>query len=334
MRKENSGELLRSLTRRDLVVMLSGVAVAWPHVGRAQPVIPVIGVLNSTMSSDGVGLMAPLLQGLAEQGYVVDRNVAIEYRWADGHYERLPDLAAELVRRPVSVIVAGGGLAPVQAAMAASATLPIVFTSGDDPVKAGIVASLNRPGGNITGVTVLTDQLGSKRLELLHELLPTARDLGVLVDANMQPQDLSAAAERLGITLHSLPIWSEDALDAAFAKLMQTGVAGVLLDHSPVFSGAWGPRVVALAANYALPAMHLDRRVVVAGGLASYGPDFSDAYHQAGLYVARILRGDKPANLPVVQSSKFQFVINLKTAKALGLTIPPTLLATADEVIE
>lgn len=315
--------------------MLGGAALVWPLATRAQqPVMPVVGVLNSTASGDGAALTASLLKGLAEQGYVSGRNLVLEYRWADGHYERLPDLAAELVRLPVSIIVAGGGLAPVQAAMAASATLPIVFTSGDDPVKAGIVASLNRPGGRATGVTVLTDELGPKGLELLHDLVPAARDLGVLVDANMRPQDLSSAAGRLRVMLHSVPVKSEDALDAAFAELVRIGVGGLLVDHSPVFTGVWGPRIVSLAAHYALPTVYLDRRVVVAGGLACYGPDFADAYHQAGLWVGRILRGEKPADLPIVQSNKFELVLNLKTAKALGLTVAPTLLVRADEVIE
>jgi putative ABC transport system substrate-binding protein len=329
------------MKRREFIAALGGAA-AWPRVTRAQQqAMPVIGVLNMTSRRYGEAMyMPPLLKGLADQGFVVGRNVAIEHRWADDDPERLPELAADLVQRQTSLIVAGGSTLPARAARAASLIIPIVFTSGDDPVKAGVVQSLNRPGDNTTGAMILTSELGSKRLALFHELLPTVRSIGVLidprvnVDAKAQNEELSTAAERLGIVLNFVQIANEGALDAAFAEFAQSRIGGVLVGTSPRLFGAWASRIASLAAHYGLPALYGLRHNAQNDGLASYGADVAEAYRQAGIYAARILHGEKAGDLPVVRVTRLELVINLKTAKALGLEIPPQLLARADEVIE
>jgi putative ABC transport system substrate-binding protein len=330
------------MRRRKFITLLGGAAASAlvrPRAARAQqPALPVVGMLNSGSRDAYTSRNAAFLEGLGETGLVEGRNVAIEHRYADDHYDRLPDLAAELVHRPVAVLFAsGGGVAP-QAAKAATSTIPIVFTGGFDPVKAGLVASLNQPGGNVTGTTFLTNALETKRLGLLHELVPQASVIGVLMNpknasAETVRADLNAAARGLKIELRIAPASSEGEFDAAFAGFDRDGVRAVLVASDAVFSGN-AKSLVTLAERHKLPAIYFVREFPAFGGLTSYGTSFDDAWRQAGAYVGRILKGEKPANLPVVQSSKFEFVINLKTAKALGLSIPQTLLATADEVIE
>jgi putative ABC transport system substrate-binding protein len=287
------------VNRRTFIAAL-GSAAAWPLVARGQQALPVIGVLNITSQRYGEAMyMPPLLKGLAEQGFVVGRNVAIEYRWANDYPERLPELAADLVRRQTSLIVAGGGTFTARAVRAASLTIPIVFTSGDDPIKAGIVESLNRPGGNTTGATILTSELGSKRLALFHEMLPAVSTIGVLVDSSMwidakaENEELSTAARRLGVVLNSVPIANEDALDSAFAQFARSQVGSVLVHTSSRLFGDWAQRIALLAARYALPTLYGGRQNAQDGGLASYGADVAEAYHQAGIYAARILHGGR-----------------------------------------
>jgi putative ABC transport system substrate-binding protein len=282
--------------------------------------------------------MAGFQQGLGEAGYTLGQNVAIEYRWAEGHYDRLPELAADLVRRQVAVIFATGGSAPAQAAKSATGKIPIVFSSGDDPVSGGLVASLNRPGGNITGVSLMFSDLVAKRLGLLHELVPKGALIGALVNpdysgVDLQLKQLQEAARALRQELHVERARTEREIGTAFETIVQRGAAAILQANDPFF-GTQRDQMVELAARYAVPAIYDDREFALAGGLMSYGIDYADAHRQAGIYIGRILKGEKPADLPVVQSTKFEFVINLKTATALGLTIPPGILAIADEVIE
>jgi putative ABC transport system substrate-binding protein len=330
------------MRRRDFIALSGGAAAAallYPPAARAQQgAMPVVGMLNSGNRDAYATRNAAFLKGLGEAGFIEDRNVAIEHRYADDHYDRLPGLAAELVNRPVAVLFAsGGGVAP-QAAKAATATIPIVFTGGFDPVKAGLVASLNQPGGNVTGTTFLTNALEAKRLGLLHELLPQANVIGVLINPKNASvatarADLNEAARGLGIALRVAQASSEGEFDAAFAGFDQAGIRALLVASDSVFSGN-AKSLVTLAERRKLPAIYFVREFPAVGGLMSYGTSWDDAYRQAGGYVGRILKGEKPADLPVVQSAKFEFVINLKTAKALGLTYPPGLLAIADEVIE
>ena len=330
------------MRRREVIAFLGGAAASSllrPRAAHAQQrAMPVVGMLNSGSRDAYETRNAAFLQGLGETGFIEGRNVAIEHRYADDHYDRLPDLAAELVHRPVAVLFAsGGGVAP-QAAKAATATIPIVFTGGFDPVKAGLVASLNQPGGNATGATFLTNALEAKRLGLLHELLPQASVIGVLMNpknasAETVKGDLDEAARGLGIALRIAQAGSEREFDSAFAGFDQEGVRALLVASDSVFSGN-AISLVTLAERHTLPTIYFVREFPAVGGLMSYGTSFDDAYRQAGRYVGRILKGESPANLPVVQSTKFEFVINLKTAKALGLTYPPGLLAIADEVIE
>jgi len=327
------------MRRREFITLLGGAAATWPHAARAQqPAMPVVGMLNSGNRDAYATRNAAFLKGLGEVGFSEGRNVAIEHRYADDHYDRLPGLAAELVQRPVAVLfAAGGGVAP-QVAKAATATIPIVFTGGFDPVKAGLVASLNQPGGNVTGTTFLTNALEAKRLGLLHELLPQASVIGVLINPKNASvatvrADLSEAARGLGIELRMAQASSEGEFDAAFAGFDQDGVRALLVASDAAFAGN-AKSLITLAERHKLPAIYFVREFAAVGGLMSYGTSFADAHRQAGAYVGRILKGEKPADLPVVQSAKFEFVINLKTAKALGLTYPPGLLAIADEVIE
>jgi ABC-type uncharacterized transport system substrate-binding protein len=324
---------------RRRVILAGLVAGAWPFAARAQQkAMPVIGYLGSGSPGPSAPFVAALHQGLGESGYVEGQNVAIEYRYAEGRNDRLPALAADLVGHKVDVIVATGGSAP-RAAKAASPTIPIVFTIGGDPVAAGLVASLNRPGGNVTGVSWLGGELTSKRLELASELVPQARAIALLVNPNSPQQtervvhDMQEAARAKGVQLLVLNARSESEIDDAFASLVRDN-AGALVVIAEPFINSRRQQIVALAARHAVPAIYGIREYATAGGLISYGASLSAAYRQTGIYAGRILRGAKPADLPVQQSTIFELVVNLHTAKALGLTIPPSILGRADEVIE
>jgi putative ABC transport system substrate-binding protein len=327
-----------SMRRRDFVALLGGAAATWPLAARAQQSgVPVIGVLSGRSLDDSKEFVAALAQGLHEAGFFERQNVAIEYRWAENHIDRLPALAAELVRRQVSVILAVGGVPPTQAAKAATSTIPIVFIVGADPIKLGLVASLNRPGGNVTGVTILSGALTAKRLELLRELRPQA-SVACLVnpsspEAEIQLTDIREAALITGKELRLLNVSNDQDLHAAFATLAREQIGGLLVANDAFFVGR-REQIVTLAARHAIPTMYFLREFTAVGGLMSYGNSLADAYHRVGISTGRILRGVKPADLPVEQAVKIELVINLTTAKALGIEIPPTLLARADEVIE
>ena len=327
------------MRRREFIKLLSGAAAASPLTVRAQQQpMPVVGFLNAASPGPLRQQVAAFREGLKESDYVEGRNVAVEYRWAEGQYDRLPALVADLVRQQVSVIVSGGGAPAVLAAKAATTTIPIVFSLGADPVGLGVVASLNRPGGNITGVYQFTSGLEAKRLGLLHEMIPKATPIAVLVnpnfaDAENQLRDVEEAAARLEVQLVIVRANAESDFDAAFSTLVRQRAGALLVCSSPFFNGR-REQLVVLAARHAVPAIFERRDFAAAGGLMSYGTSLADAYRQVGVYAGQILRGAKPADLPVVQSTKFELVINLSTAKALGLTVPPQLLARADEVIE
>jgi putative ABC transport system substrate-binding protein len=325
--------------RRKFLATLGGAGVAWPLAARAQQsAIPVVGFLNSTSPDLYAHLAAAFRKGLSEAGYVEGQNVAIEYRWAEGQYDRLPALAADLVRRQVAVIAATGGEPSILAAKATTSTIPLLFITGGDPVKLGIVTSLSRPGGNATGVSSFYSVLGPKRLALLQELVPKIAAIGVLANpafayTEEEMKDVRAAGRALDKQIHIATATTESEIDAAFASLVERRVDALVLIVDPFFVSRRG-RFIALAAHYAVPVMYFSRDFAADGGLISYGPNLAEAYHQVGVYAGQILKGAKPANLPVVQPTKFEFVINLKTAKTLGLQIPDKLLALADEVIE
>jgi putative tryptophan/tyrosine transport system substrate-binding protein len=323
--------------RREFITLLSGAAV-WPVAARAQqPAMPVIGFLGSTSPELYAHLVHAFRQGLGEAGYVEGRDVAIEFRWADSQYDRLPAMAAELVRRQVAVITAGAFPAAL-AAKTATTTIPIVFSIGVDPVAFGLVTSLNRPEGNITGVTNLNLELGPKQLEVLHELVPTATVMAALVNptnpnAEMHARDLQTAAGTLGVQLRVLHASAERDFDTVFAAMVQLRAGGLVIG-SDAFLLSRGAQLGALSVRHAVPAINQFREFAAAGGLLSYGSSITDAYRRVGVYTGRILKGEKPVDLPVQQSSKVELIINLKTAKALGLTVPLPLLGRADEVIE
>jgi putative ABC transport system substrate-binding protein len=323
--------------RRDFLTLLGGASALWPRALCAQQSHPVVGFLHSATLQSRRESVAAFLNGLGEAGYGDGRNVTIEFRWAHNDISRLPALAADLVQRNVAVLFAGGP-PPARAAKAATTTIPIVFTTGDDPVTTGLVTSLNRPGGNITGVHFFLNVIESKRLGLLHELVPSAGRVGVLINpqsANIDEQlgDLRAAANAIGWQLVTARAAIAPEVDSAIAELVRSQVKALLVTSNPFFNSQ-RDQLVALAARHALPAIYGLREFAAAGGLMSYGTSQPDAYYQAGLYTGRILKGESPGELPVMQSTKFEFVINLKTAASLGLTIPPTLLARAEEVIE
>jgi putative ABC transport system substrate-binding protein len=327
------------MKRREFITLLGAVSVVWPLPGYAQQsVMPVIGYLSSGSQFARAAAAPAFRRGLNEVGYVEDQNVTIEYRWAEGQYDRLASLAADLVRRQVAVITVFGGVHTVLRAKAATATIPIVFSMGSDPVKFGVLASLNRPGGSVTGVSHFTAELEAKRLGLLHELVPQATAIAVLLNptnanAEDQARELKEAARTLRLQLKILNASSERDFTAAFASLVQMRAGALAVAADPFFFSRH-QQLVALAARHSIPAIYEWREFAEVGGLVSYGTSLSDANRQAGIYTGRILKGAKPADLPVVRSVKFEFVINLTTAKALGLDIPPTMLARADEVIE
>jgi putative ABC transport system substrate-binding protein len=327
------------MRRREFVTLLGGAAVAWPLAARAQqPATPVIGFLSTLSLESNTPRLAAFDRALKEFGFVDGRNVAIEYRFVQGQYDRLPAMAAELTRRQVAVIVAAGGEPSALAAKSATSTIPIVFVMGSDPVKAGLVASYNRPGGNLTGINILTDTLEAKRLGLLRELVPQASAIGLLwnprfASAESQLRDVQEAARGLNMTVRGLPASTDREIELAFEIVAQERIRALAVAADPFLTMS-GDKIVALAARAAVPAMYEFRGQAAAGGLMSYGIDVVDVYRQAGVYVGRILKGEKPTDLPVLQPTKFELVINLKTAKALGLTFPPGLLSIADEVIE
>jgi putative ABC transport system substrate-binding protein len=326
------------VTRREFITLLGGAAAAWPVPARAQqPKLPVVGFLNSGSPGAFKHFVIAFRQGLGEAGYVEHRNVGIDYRWAEGQVDRLPALARELVRAQVAVICAGGPPTAL-AAKAATTTIPIVFTSGEDPVKLGLVASYNKPGGNVTGVALLVDVLGAKRLGLLREIVPAATLIAVLLNPtwptfDTQLNDVQEAARAVGQQIHVLRANTEREIDAAFDTAKEVRAGAMMVGPSTFFT-VRRDQIVGLAARDALPTIYGQREFMAAGALMSYATNLADAYRQAGVYSGKILGGARPAELPVVQSAKFELLINLKIAKSLGLTFPPSLLAIADEVIE
>jgi len=327
------------MRRREFIAALGGVAAAWPLAARAQqPAMPVVGYLNLGSPESDASRLTGLRRGLNETGYVEGRNFVIEYRWAGNQADRLPALVAELVQLRVAVIVTAG-LPPALAAKAATTSIPIVFGVGADPAQLGLVASLNRPGGNLTGFNAFTNELAAKGLALLHELVPSTAAIGFLVNPNnpaaseVTTRDVLAAAPVMGLKIEILKAGTDREIDAAFVRLVQARTEALLVG-ADLFFNSRIEQIVALAARHAIPTMYSYREFVVAGGLISYGMSLVEQYRQVGLYTGRILKGEKPADLPVIQATKFELIINLKTAKALGLQIPDRLLALADEVIE
>ena len=331
---------MSGMRRREFFTLLGGTAVGWPLAARAQQTgkLPTVGFLSGASAHEFAHLAAAFRQGLNDAGFGDGRNVAIEYRWADGDYERLPALAAELVRQPVNVLVTSGGTPSLRAASAATRTIPVVFVAGNDPVKLGLVASLSRPGGNLTGVYLLTTALAPKRLGLLREVVPTAPFVAALVNpanpsTEAQLDDIQQGARSIRLPIHIVRARTGQELDAAFAELTERRAGALLVAADPFFNSR-REYIVALAARRAIPAMYEWREFALAGGLMTYGPSLVDGYRQAGTYAGRILKGENPADLPVTQAATFELVINLKTAAALGLTVPNSMQLLADEVIE
>ena len=327
------------MQRREFITLLGGTAATWPLAARAQQrAMPVVGFVSVASAKGYAPQLSGFIKGLSETGYVDGRNVAIEYRWAEGRTDRLPAMVADLVHRQVAVIAATTTPAAL-AAKAATTTIPVVFEMASDPVRLGLVRSLSRPGGNVTGVTNLIVEVAPKRLELLHELLPTASVVALLVNptnptvAEAYIMEVQAAARTLGLELHVLNASTERDFDEVFAKLIQLRAGGLVIGGDPFFTSR-SEQLAALTVQHAVPAVYQGRRFAVAGGLLSYGADFTDAYRLAGNYTGRVLKGDKPAELPVQQATKVELYINLKTAKALGANVPNTLIGRADEVIE
>ena len=329
--------MIAKLKRREFITLLSGAAAAWPLAARAQqPSMPVIGFLNSASPEPYARMVAAFRQGLNEKGYVAGQSVAIEYRWAEGRYDRVPEMAGELVRRQVAVIAATGTPAML-AAKAATTAIPIVFTTGTDPVQLGVVTSLNRPGGNVTGVTTLNVEVAPKRLELARELIPGTSTVAVLINRTNPETELrimQTAASALGLQLHVLDASTEHDFDTIFAALHQTPARVLVITGADQFLISRSEQLAELTVRHAVPAIFQFREFVAAGGLISYGGSVTDAYRQAGIYAGRILKGEKPGELPVQQATKVELFVNLKTARTLGLTVPTALLVRADEVIE
>jgi putative ABC transport system substrate-binding protein len=327
----------KQMKRRQFIALLGGTTLAWPLAARAQQAMPVVGFMSARSPEDSVTALAAFRRGLSEGGLIEGKNVVVEFRWARGEYDRLPALAAELVSRRVAMLVAVGGTPSALAAKAATSTIPIVFASSD-PIKYGLVASLNRPGGNVTGVNILSIDVEPKRLGLLRELFPGAALFGALLDPKFPPAvqqalDIAEAARKLGQSLVFVNASTDAELDAAFASLVRQRVVAMLVTGDPFFDTR-RDQIITFAAQQKLPAIYHFREYVAAGGLMSYGTSQLEAYHQVGIYAARILSGAKPADLPVIQAVKFEFVINLKAAKALGVTFSDNLLSLADEVID
>jgi putative tryptophan/tyrosine transport system substrate-binding protein len=325
------------MKRREFITLLGGAA-AWPLAAHAQqPALPVIGFLYAGSPEASAHLVAAFREGLAQAGYVEGQNVAIEFRWARNEIDRLPELAADLVRRKVAVITAPGSIAAAVAAKAATAAIPIVFSMGGDPVQAGLVGSFNRPGGNVTGISSMNIELGSKRLGLLHELVPKAERFATIVINSpvYAPlvQDLQAGAARIGRQIDVFYASTSRDIDAVFASMVQKRIEALVLSGGPLFNNN-RVQLATLAARHVLPAIYSSREFAEAGGLMSYGPNIAEEFRETAIYCGRVLRGEKPADLPVMRASKFEFIINLQSARALGVDVPPTLLARADEVIE
>jgi putative tryptophan/tyrosine transport system substrate-binding protein len=327
------------MRRREFITLLGGAA-AWPSAARAQqPAMPVIGFLSSRSPGESAGVVAGFRQGLTEAGFVEGQNVMVAFRWAEGHYDRLPALAAELVGLRVAVLFTAGGPPAAFAAKAATQTIPIVFSAAIDPERIGLVTSLNRPGGNVTGMSLFPSELAAKSVQLLKRLLPSAMLIGYLINPSSTPtasvyiSEASAAANALGISIRILNASTEQELDELFASLPKSGISGLAIPAEPFFDSQ-RDRIVALAARYSIPAIYGLREYAVAGGLMSYGTSLPDSYRRAAIYAGRVLKGEKPADLPVVQPTKYDLVLNMKTAKSLGLNVTEQLLALADEVIE
>jgi len=325
-----------NMRRREFITLFGGAAAAWPLAARAQqPRMPVVGYLDPGTQEAGASFVAAFRRGLSQAGYVEGRNVAIEFRWGENDANRLPELAADLVRRQVTLIAASESTAAARAAKSATSTIPIVFVAGVDPVQSGLVASLNRPGGNATGIIHMNAALGSKRLGLLHELLPSAAPIAVLsrTEESIDLADLRIAAGIINLPIEWFVARNNREIDAAFTNIVERGAKAVLINPDTLYTNR-RVQIVTLATRHTLPVVYPWREDAAAGGLMSYGPNITDQFRQAGLYAARMLKGEKPADLPVMRATKFEFVINLQTARTLGIAVPPTLLAIADEVIE
>jgi len=328
------------MRRREFITLIgSAAAAAWSHAAKSQqPAMPMIGFLSSRSPGDSAGVLTAFRDGLREAGFVEGQNVAIAFRWAEGHYDRLPVLAAELVKLPLAALFVAGGPPSALAAKAATSSIPVVFSAVNEPVRLGLVASLNQPGGNVTGMSLFAADIWAKTVELLKQLVPGAAIIAYLINpsspsAEMYIKGATAAASTLGVDIRMLNAGTEQQINDAFATLAKLKADGIVVPNEP-FLDTQRDRIVALAARYAVPAAYSFREYVVAGGLMSYGPSLTDSYRRAGIYLGRVLKGEKPADLPVQQPTKFELVINLKTAKTLALTIPPSLIVAADEIIE